>query len=208
MSIHRGIAVAAALTLALMTASCSSDDDPGPTPAATTPTTATPTPGPTADPAGKAVPLDGEKDAPIEWTVGGGVDAKDPVVEVARRLQSLWVLAPLSAEWSDEAKIKSAADALTDGKVLKDFRLDEWTDRDKAGGKAPVRLLVQAPEVDGEKAVVWTCLDPNAAFGIEKTSGSALVEIKLAVIDGAWKVTSYDQNTPGVPDRVQICQDF
>jgi hypothetical protein len=204
MSTHRGMTTAA-LGLVLALAACSGSDA-DPTPAVTT-SSASPTSTPTAASAGAVVPLDGEKDAPMDWTLGEGVDAEDPAVDVARQFQTLWELAPISSKWSDEATLTSAAAALTDGAVVTSDTLDEWASSDKTAAEAPVRLLVQAAETSGTAATVWTCVDPNAALGLEDT-GSALVEIKLAVVDGTWKVTSYDQNTPGAPERVRACNDF
>jgi hypothetical protein len=205
MSIHRGM-TAAAVALTLVLAGCDGGSDPDPAPTVTTSGTSS-TSTATADPVEAIVPLAGEKDAPLDWTLGNGVDAEDPAVNVARQFQTLWLVAPLSAEWSDEAKLSSAAAALTDGKVLTSDKIDEWSSGDKTPAKAPVRLLVQGSETEGTTATVWTCVDPNAALGLDDT-GSALVQIKLAVLDGAWKVTSYDQNTPGAPERVRACNDF
>jgi hypothetical protein len=195
----------AALALALMLAACSGSDS-DPTPVVTT-SSASPASTPTVAAAGAVVPLAGEEDAPMDWTLGEGVGAKDPVVDVARQFQTLWELAPLSVEWSDEATLTSAATALTDGDVVTSDKVDEWTSGDKTPAEGPVRLLVQAVETNGTTATVWTCVDPNDALGLEDT-GSALVEIKLGVINGTWKVTSYDQNTPGAPERVRACNDF
>jgi hypothetical protein len=174
---------------------------------AVTSSSESPPPAPTADPAGSVVPLVGEEDAPMDWTLGEGVDAEDPVVDVARQFQTLWEVAPFSVEWSDQTKLKTVAAVLTDGDVVTSDNLDDWTKGDKTPADSPVRLLVQATETDGKTATVWTCVDPNAALGLEDT-GSALVEIKLALLDGTWKVTSYDQNTPGAPERVRACNDF
>jgi hypothetical protein len=196
----------AALALALLPAACHSGSDTDPTPAVTS-SSESPPPTPTADPAGAVVPLVGEKDAPMDWTLGEGVDAEDPVVDVARQFQTLWEVAPVSVEWSDRVKLTSAAAVLTDGDVVTGDNLDEWANSDKTPAESPVRLLVQATETDGKTATVWTCVDPHAALGLEDT-GSALAEIRLALLDGTWKVTSYDQNTPGAPERVRACNDF
>ena len=208
MSIHRGVAAAAALTLTLMTAACTSDDKPDPKPSTSTPTSASPTPAQASeDPAADSIPLPGNDDVPIEWVLGK-VNGSDPVVDVARRTISLLLLVSNSPSWSDDKKLGPALDALStdDVKLGKQIRGQRITKTSPDAGDA-VRILVQPPVGEGDRATAWLCIDYDPISSGSKSG--VLVSVSLGVTDGLWKATEYNLNpkiTSDVEPYFQRCR--
>lgn len=208
MRIHRGMAAVAALTLALMTTACTSDDKPDPKPTTTAPSSASPTPAQASvDPAAESVPLAGNADVPIEWALDD-VNGSDPVVDVARRTIGLLMLVSSSPEWSDEAKLGPAIDALStdDSKVGEQLRGQRVTKTPPDAGDS-VRILVQPPVGDGDRATAWLCIgyDPTSS-GVKR---GVLASVSLVVSDGLWKATEYSLDpevTSDVEPYFQRCR--
>lgn len=191
MGIHRGMAAVAALTLALMTAACGSDDEPDSTPT----TTATPTSTASVDPGAKAVPLDGDDHLTIQWTLDKGVDDSDPVVDVARRTLAVVYLASFSPAWRSDAAISKISPYLTTGDdvLLEPTRSSRTSEQVTAND--PLLIAVQPPQVSGDTAVVWACVDARGAFDREplnKTNIGILVSVSMTATDGTWKATEYN----------------
>ncbi|WP_157412894.1 hypothetical protein [Aeromicrobium sp. Root236] len=213
MSIHRGMAVAAALTLTLITTSCTSDDKPDPKPPTGSPTSASPTPAQASeDPGVQAVPLAGDKHLKIQWSLDKGVNGSDPVVDVGRRTLAAVYLATFSPEWRSDAAIGKVSASLTTG----DDVLLEPT-RSARSGKQPVAndplvITVQPPQVDGDTAVFWACVDARGAFDHTPTRRNnigILASVSVTAKDGVWKATRYDLDPqdPTSDDRYyQRCQ--
>lgn len=201
-------------TLAL--AACGSSPDAAPTPA-TSPTTSRPAPAAsaTADPAGRVVPLGGDRDVRFRWTLDAGVDPRDPVVDVARRTIVLMDLGYQSPSWTDRGRIAKARAALTSGQVVTAYDVRRWTDPHKKPGVGLVRMLLAAPVVHGAKATVFACSQLRGVPSISQPLGGDGVptRIELAAQAGVWRVSSYSNNaawaTAGREARfVKRCDSF
>jgi hypothetical protein len=86
-----------------------------------------------------------------------------------------------------------------------------WGTADKPRLPYPVRVLVQPPQIDGATASVFLCPDLSTFVQEEPIpgSGTGITRIDLAVIDGYWKTTSYNQNTSDwTLEDYQHCKDF
>ncbi len=206
MSIHRGIAVAALMAI-LATAACDGgSDETQPTARASTKATPTPTVQASRDPAADRIPLAGDDDVAISWNLEK-VNDSDPVVDVARRTMSFLVLAAWSTDWTDQRRLKQASDALAvdDSVLLKPLsKAAAPTEREHP---LQIRILLQAPVVEGERATAWMCVDYDAtAF---RSKSGVLSSVTLAVTDGVWKVTDYNLNpeiTAEVEPRFKRCR--
>lgn len=197
MSIRRGIAVVAALTAITFTAACTSDgSDPDPSPSTATAPPITPSTGTTSEAPGvQDVPLAGDDHVKIEWTLDKGVNGSDPVVDVGRRTLAVVYLAAFSPTWRSDDAIRKVSTSLTTGDdvLLEPTRSARTTKPVAAEG--PVLITVQPPEVKGDTAVVWACLDARAAFDdapLHKTNLGTLASVSLTATKGVWKATAYD----------------
>jgi hypothetical protein len=201
MSIHRGIVATATLVALLATGACDgggSDEPTDPTPSPSS-TSASPTAAEaSADPRIAAIPVDGNDDVEVTWSLDDGVDAKDPIVDVGRRTLALVYLSTFSPQWRSDAAIEKVSDALgaDDDAVLEATRGTREAPDPKAA-KGPVTIVVQPPQVSGDTAVLWMCLDAGPAYdgGRASTSNSGrLASVTLTVVDGTWKAASYSLN--------------
>jgi hypothetical protein len=197
----------AAATGTLLRAGCTS---PAPAPSSSTPA-APDSAG--VDPAASGVPVDGDENLTLEWEYMPGADPSDPVVDVARRTAALIWLAQGSAAWNDAARIEAASAALTDESTesISADAAQKWAADAKSALNYPVRVLVQPPQFGGETASVFLCPDLSTFVQKEPVpgSGTGITRIDLAVIDGYWKTTSYDQNTSDwTHEDYQHCKDF
>jgi hypothetical protein len=202
----RKLAWAATAIAALLLAGC--------TTAAPAPSTPSPSaPAVTVDPAASAVPVDGDEDLALQWEYMPGVDPSDPIVDAARRTAAVIWLAQGSAAWNDAGRIAALSKALTD-QSAESISLDnarKWAAADKPKLTYPVRALVQPPQVDGARASVFLCPDLSTFVNEEPVpgSGTGITRIELAVMDGYWKTTSYDQNTSNwTQEDYQHCKEF
>lgn len=196
MSIHRGMAVAAALTLTLMTSACTSDDKADPKPSTSSPTSASPTPAQASeDPGVQAVPLAGDNHVKIQWTLDKGVNGSDPVVDVGRRTLAVVYLATFSPAWRSDAAIRKVSPSLTIGdKVLLEPTRSSRTAKQPAAND-PLVITVQPPQVEGDTAVFWACVDTRGAFDhtpTRKTNIGTLASVSVTAADGVWRATRYD----------------
>lgn len=85
-----------------------------------------------------------------------------------------------------------------------------WGTADEPKLPYPVRVLVQPPQIDGDTASVFLCPDLSTFVQEEPIpgSGTGITRIDLAVIDGYWKTTSYNQNTSDwTLEDYQHCKD-
>lgn len=206
----RGLTAAVAASIALLVAGCS-DDEPSPTP------TPTPSRSATADPAGHIVPLDGDQNLRIEWTLEKAASADDPVVEVARRTVVLSLLGKRSPLWTTDRTYASASKALTTTPTVLDY-FGELTPNDRPADpilKGRVRALLSAPRNDGGKtALVYACLDQRKVIGPPSNSpGPTTVRIDLKEQAGTWRASSVDANfnvgaAPGVSSFIERCKKF
>ncbi|MFI5708634.1 hypothetical protein [Kribbella sp. NPDC051620] len=213
MNTHWGTAAAVALTLALTTTACTSDDRADRSPAPTvTITTSEARATASEDPGAQAVPLAGDAHLKIQWTLDKGVNGSDPVVDVGRRTLALVYLATFSPAWRSDAAIRKVSAALTAGDevVLEPTRSTRATSQ--RAGKGPLLITVQPPEVNGDTAVFWACLDSRGAFDREplhKLNIGTLASVSVTATDGVWKATQYNlkPEDPTSDDRYyQRCQ--
>ncbi|MFJ3956658.1 hypothetical protein [Arthrobacter sp. NPDC090010] len=192
------LTLAAALAvIGLTTTGCNGNDPrPSPTPtasvsySATTPATAA-----TADPAGDVVPLTGDAELRFQWSFAQGAAPADPSVEVAQRLIVLIDLGYGSPSWTDVAKIRTAAAALTTGKVVSEREIKWWSDPRKKPATGVMRVLIDAPQPHGSAVTLFTCTDLRGVPAITTgTTTDQTTRIELVEDNGAWRAVSYDNN--------------
>ncbi|MDX6279885.1 MAG: hypothetical protein QOH03_956 [Kribbellaceae bacterium] len=215
MNTHWGMAAAGVLAVALTTTACTSDDDADRSPTPTTApavTTAVPRATASEDPGVQAVPLAGDDHLEIQWTLDKGVNGSDAVVDVGRRTLALVYLATFSPAWRTDAAIRKVSTSLTTGDqvVLEPTRSSRTPPQRTA--KGPLLITVQPPEVNGDAAVFWACLDSRGAFDREplhKTNLGVLASVSVTATGGVWKATKYnlDPKDPTTDERYyQRCQ--
>lgn len=165
----------------------------------------------TAAAGGQAVPLEGDQNITVAWDLDKGAVPADPVVDVARRTLVLMQLGHLSASWTDRATITSAVSALTEGDVVSDSLVADWTDTAKDPARGQLRVLIAAPTVDGAKASVLACINTVGvpAIKADRATTGIMTRIDLAAAEGIWRVSSYDQNTAPTPrEFFQRCKTY
>ena len=154
-------------------------------------------PSPTVAAESVNIPVDGDDAVRIEWTYLDGADPTDPTVDVARKTTALILLAQGSPLWTDESRLDELSASVTDRTDASvPPRLPaEWAASDKEPLSYPVRVRVEAPEVeDGASAVVLLCVDASAFSGDEPVPGSGaadLMRLELHADGGVWRTTSY-----------------
>lgn len=121
--------------------------------------TVPPTPPPSrveadVDPAASAVPTEGDENVVLQWEYLPGAESTDPIVDVAQKTTALRLLAQGSSAWNDAGRIDELSKALTDhsDESVSSADAQRWVVQNKPKLLYPVRLLVHAPQMDGDKA--------------------------------------------------------